>query len=801
MVAGLLHRAMSGGMLTVVQDMSSSLEKHSGDNPEAVQCLARSVVDTLAEEPALEAVTIDRAQQKISVATLGRIPQGGIARLTERITAKFQEAQAADSGHVCSLLSGRGDCFSCHRPLSEAEQNKISIQSNGPTTTIARVTCPTAPKFWRWRDIPFPKVVQRDVEFLESAEHIEEHINEWKTQLAAALLCGVFGLIARFLLTGHGSVAAYAFAYLAGGFYPAEEVWERLQKRTIDVHFLMIFVAAGAAGIGAWGEGATLLFLFSFSGALEHYALGRTQKEIRSLFRDAPKVATTLDARGNEREVKVEQLAPGMRLLIKPGAQFPVDAEIAKGSTAADESNLTGEATPVEKNVGDTTLAGTINLWGAVEVVVTRPAAESSLQKIITLIKDAQRRKAPAQQFTDQFSTVYTYAVLGLSFAMFFVWWLGCRLAPFESAIESQSAFYRTMTLLVVASPCALVLSIPSAVLAAIAWGARHGILFRGGAAVEKLAEVNVVALDKTGTLTTGELRVEKVESFPPGRENEIARLAYSLEKLSTHPLARAITRHGKQQQLEPVAFEQFESVTGEGLRARHGGSICQLGGRGWIAQGRHAGTIARVTATEAGFSEIWIEENDLLGRVILRDDIRPQSAVVVEALRSEGLRTVVLTGDRRATAEHLRARLKLDDVRAELKPEQKVEAVRALSGQGRKVAMIGDGVNDAPSLAAAHIGVAMGARGSDAALEQADVVLMHDRLENFLAAFRLSQRARRIIRQNLVVSLGTVVVLVTFALLGKIPLPVGVVGHEGSTVVVVMNSLRLLFGGQKQDA
>jgi Cd2+/Zn2+-exporting ATPase len=384
---------------------------------------------------------------------------------------------------------------------------------------------------------------------------------------------------------------------------------------------------------------------------------------------------------------------------------------------------------------------------------------------------------------------------------MFFVWWLGFRLAPFASAIESQSAFYRTMTLLVVASPCALVLSIPSAVLAAIAWGARHGILFRGGAAVEKLAGVNVVVLDKTGTLTTGELRVEKVESFPAGREADIARLAYSLEKLSTHPLARAITRHGKQQQLEPVTFEQFESVTGEGLRAKHNGNMCQLGGRGWIAQGRHADTIGRVTATEAGFSEVWIEENELLGRVILRDDIRPQAASVVEALRHEGLRTVVLTGDRQATAVHLRDKLKLDDVRAELKPEQKVEAVRALSGQGRKVAMIGDGVNDAPSLAAAHIGVAMGARGADAALEQADVVLMHDRLENFLAAFRLSQRARLIIRQNLVLSLGTVVVLVSFALLGKIPLTIGVVGHEGSTVVVVMNSLRLLFGGHKQDA
>jgi Cd2+/Zn2+-exporting ATPase len=800
--------------------MNASLEKSSGCGGETGQCLARSVVDTLAEEPALEAVTIDRAHQKISVATLGRIPQGGIGRLTERIRAEFEAAQSVSAGRHCNLLTGQDDCRSCDRPLSETERKKITIQNDDQTTTIARVTCPTAPKFWRWRDIPFPKVVQRDVEFLESAEHIDEHINEWKTQLAAAILCGVLGLTAHFLLTGYWSVAAYVFAYLAGGFYPAEDVWERLQKRTIDVHFLMIFVAAGAAGIGAWAEGATLLFLFSFSGALEHYALGRTQKEIRSLFRDAPKVATVLDARGSEREVKVDQLTRGMRLLIKPGAQFPVDAEIAKGNTAADESNLTGEATPVGKNIGDIALAGTINLWGVVEVVVARPAAESSLQKIVTLIKEAQQRKAPAQQFTDQVSTYYTYAALGLSFAMFFVWWLGFRLAPFESAIESQSAFYRTMTLLVVASPCALVLSIPSAVLAAIAWGARHGILFRGGAAVEKLAGVNVVALDKTGTLTTGELRVEKVESFPAGREAEIARLAYSLEKLSTHPLARAITRHGKQQQLEPVAFEQFESVTGQGLRAKRDGVECLLGRREWVLERRlparrdavsnpvvqyagpdqpslgSFGAAGAGAPTEAAFSEIWLALGDLLGRVILRDDIRPQAASVVEELRREGLRTVVLTGDRQATAGYLRDKLKLDDVRAELKPEQKVEVVRELSRQGRKVAMIGDGVNDAPSLAAAHIGVAMGARGSDAALEQADVVLMHDRLENFLAAFRLSQRARLIIRQNLVLSLGTVVVLVSFALLGKIPLTIGVVGHEGSTVVVVMNSLRLLFGG-----
>jgi Cd2+/Zn2+-exporting ATPase len=310
------------------------------------------------------------------------------------------------------------------------------------------------------------------------------------------------------------------------------------------------------------------------------------------------------------------------------------------------------------------------------------------------------------------------------------------------------------------------------------------------------------VALDKTGTLTTGELRVEKIESFPAGQEDEIARLAYALEKLSTHPLARAITRFGKQRGLEAYEFEQHESVTGQGLRARRNGVSCVLGRREWVAATAASPVFASIPPTEPGLSEIWLSEGALLGRVILRDDVRPQARQVVDELRREGLRSVVLTGDRQATADHLRAELNLDEVRAELKPEEKVAAIKSLSDAGARVAMVGDGVNDAPSLAVAHVGVAMGARGSDAALEQADVVLMHDRLENFLAAFRLSQRARRIIRQNLFISLGTVVVLVILATLGKgIPLPVGVIGHEGSTVVVVMNSLRLLFGSTRRGS
>ena len=774
--------------------MSATAQSESSvREPASPRCLARSVVDAFAEDPTLEAVTVDRSRQIISVATLGKT---GVPQVTERIRETIQRAQTGAANTACQLLAGEGDCAGCAQPLSEAERRRITIQHDGAATTIARVTCPTAPSFWRWRDIPWPKVVQRDVEFLEHADEI----NEWKTQLAAAILCGVFGLTAWLFRAHPLCIIGYLLAYLCGSWFTAREIWERLQKRAIDVHFLMLAVAVGSASIGAWGEGTTLLFLFSLSGALEHFALGRTQREIRSLFHDAPKVATVLDERGREREMNVEALRPGLRLLIKPGVQFPVDAEIVKGQTASDESNLTGEATPVEKAIGDTVLAGTINLWGVVEALVLRPVAESSLQRIIRLIKEAQHQKAPAQQFTDKFGTYYTYIVLSLSVVMFFVWWLGFGMPPFTSKSAGHSAFYRTMTLLVVASPCALVLSIPSAVLAAIAWSARHGILFRGGAAVEKLAAVNLVALDKTGTLTTGELRVEKVESFPPGQEDTVAQLAYSLEKLSTHPLARAITRYGKQSRLVPIDLREFESVTGQGLRARQNGHEILLGRREWLAQGEVAKVIGQVAPTSAGLSEIWLAGQGLLGRVILRDDIRPQARFVIDQLRKEGLSTIVLTGDRKATADHLRTELHLDDVRAELKPEQKLSEIRSLTGQGKLVAMVGDGVNDAPSLAAAHIGVAMGARGSDAALEQADVVLMHDRLENFLAAFRLSQRARRIIRQNLIISLGTVAVLVTFAMVGKIPLTIGVVGHEGSTVVVVMNSLRLLFGGKRSE-
>jgi Cd2+/Zn2+-exporting ATPase len=595
------------------------------------------------------------------------------------------------------------------------------------------------------------------------------------------------------------SFAAYLLSYIAGGWFASEETWEKFREGKVDIHFLMLAVALGAGAIGQWTEGVVLLFLFSFAGALEHFAMERTQREIRSLINTAPKTAALLQPDGSEHEVPVEQLRPGQRLRIRPGTLFPVDGEISMGETAADESTLTGEAVPVEKRLGDVLLAGTLNLWGVVEMRVTRAAEESALQRIIRLIQEAQRQKAPSQQFTDRFGSGYTLAVLALTTGMFFVWWLVFGRPPFESGVAGTSAFYKAMTLLVVSSPCALVLSVPSAILAAIAAGARRGILFRGGVAVEQLAEIRIVAMDKTGTLTTGELKVESVESFPPGRETEVAELAYALERLSTHPLARAVTRYGKAQKLAERFLSGFASVTGCGLGAIAGGQAVRLGKRDWVMEGLPVVEPGGAGVPGGpGFSEVWLAWNGLLGRLTLRDDFRPAARSVVEALHARGLRSVVLTGDRPEAAVHLREVLCVQEVRAGLRPEEKLAYISELSKAGTPVAMIGDGINDAPSLAAAHVGVAMGARGSDAALEQADLVLMHDRLENFLKAFDISVAARRIIRQNIAVSLGVIVVLVGFALAGQIPLTLGVMGHEGSTLLVVLNSLRLLWEGRQ---
>ena len=479
-----------------------------------------------------------------------------------------------------------------------------------------------------------------------------------------------------------------------------------------------------------------------------------------------------------------------MRVIVTSGEQIPADLEVLTGETACDESSLTGESVPIRKEPGDVVLSGTMNLWGAIEGRVLRRASESALQRIVDLIQEAQEMKAPSQRFTDKFGTGYTWAILTLCTLMFFIWWIAFDLPPFLEKDGRVSAFYRAMTLLVVASPCALVLSVPSSILSAIASGARRGILFRGGAAVETLAQVNVVALDKTGTLTTGELTLESLQCLR-GEEKRLKQITSTLARLSQHPLSRAIRKMAHQWDVETInEVTKFETIPGQGLRARIAGETYTLGSRHLLGQ-----RYLDAAQSHSASAEVWVAGPDLLGRMIFHDAVRPEAAKTLQKLESIGVRTVMLTGDRRDVAEQIARGVGIVEIRAGLLPEEKVEAIQELKEHGaRKVAMIGDGVNDAPCIAAADVGVAMGARGSDAALEQAEVVLMNDRLENFVLARTLSVRSRRIIYENIVIALSAVVFMMCAASLLPIPLALGVAVHEGSTVVVVLNSLRLLL-------
>jgi Cd2+/Zn2+-exporting ATPase len=730
----------------------------------------RELVDFLRTQPSVSAVRIDPSAQRVAVATIGNVEIEG---LEEKLAETISAIEAA----LAEKAAGRVPAG-------------FSVRHEGDAMVVGRDHCTTAETMWKWRELEWP----------EMREEEDADEDEWRTLSWLAGICGVAGIAGA--VAGHFAPgmpwlakALFLVGIGAGGWDAAVDTWANLKKREIDIHFLMLAVAVGAMFIGAWGEAVLLLFLFSASGAMEAFALDRTQRAVSALLKSSPKSATIVLANGSEQEVAVDELQIGQRVRVKPGEAFAADGVIVNGKSASDEATLTGEATPVEKAAGDQVFSGTINLWGAVDYDVARLPAESTLQKIIRLIQTAQKLKAPSERFTDRFGTGYTYAVIGGATLMFLVWWLGFKLPAFENTPETRSAFYRAMTLMVVASPCALVLSIPSAILAAIAWGARHGVLFRGGAAIEKLAEIKIVALDKTGTLTTGELAVMGCESYPPGRESEVLQLAYALEAKSHHPIARAIVRHARAARVAELTVDEFQSLTGQGLRGKIDGATLLLGRRELLENGPLAAWAKKLPPASAELSEVWVIGRDLVGRILLKDQIRAESRGVLAELKRAGLRTVMLTGDRRHAAEAVAKELGLDEVRAGLSPEDKVAAIQSLRAGGLKIAMVGDGVNDAPSLAAADVSVAMGARGSDAALEQAEVVLMHDRIENFLAAQRLSRRARAVIRQNLTISLGVVVVMVIATALGAVPLAVGVAAHEGSTLVVCLNSLRLLFG------
>ena len=626
-----------------------------------------------------------------------------------------------------------------------------------------------------WRNRPFPRPVPRD----------------HRVMLLLAVACGLSTLIG-FALERAGfspafSAVCFAVAYVAGGWFATQDLWHALEHRKIDIQFLMVAVALGALFVKAWTEGATLLFLFSLSNGLEQFANFRTRKSIDSLLKVAPKRALRRE-NGRWIEVSIEEVQIGDELLVKPGELFPVDGVVIEGATSADESALTGEAIPVVKQPGDAISGSTLNLDGQSVIRATRRLEESALNRILALIEVAQQQKAPAQRFTDSFSRYYTWVALSLSAVVFAV------LILLHHPISN--AFYRAMTVLVVASPCALVLSIPSAILVAIAAGARRGILFRGGVAIENLAAATQFAFDKTGTLTRGALMVARIDFFDSQNEDDVLQVAASVAHVSTHPLARAITAEAEKRKLPLLSATDFLNVAGLRMEASIADKRIFVGSRR-LMRGRGIALPAVESTNEA---EVWAGSDQARGVIYLRDEIRPAAKRVIDFLKRCGLSVTLLTGDRVDPAAMVAEQVGITDVRAELSPQGKLKCIHDWRASGKKVAMVGDGINDAPSLTAADVSIGMGARGSDAALEQADVVLMHDKIENVEGAFRLSRRARTIIRQNVVISLGVILLLIVSALAEKINLTAGVIGHEGSTVIVILNGLRLLRPSSKRS-
>jgi Zn2+/Cd2+-exporting ATPase len=636
-----------------------------------------------------------------------------------------------------------------------------------------------------------------DLLVMQENEMQDHDFGGWKLLFGSALFCG-FCLLLGILLQRQGGlsfscVLLYLLAYAAGGWDAFVDVIQMFRRGKVDIHFLMLFVAVGAACIGAWWEGAVLLFLFSLSQALEAFAMSRTERGIRALFHAAPKTALRVCDDGVMRDVSVVSLLRGDVLRILPGEQFPVDAVILRGQTAADEAMLTGESLPVEKTEGQEVFGGTLNTWGTVEVEVLRIAVESANAKIIRMIREAQSSKAPSQKFTDRFGTSYTVAVV-LFCTLAFAWWhWGKGLPAWGGGGENPSALYKAMTLLVVCSPCALVISIPSAILAGIAAGAKKGILFRGGIALENLAGIQRIAMDKTGTLTKGEFEMVCWQSSNPESKEKLFAAAAALSVYSTHPLARAIVAAWKKKYPDHPTAEvsDLTSVVGQGLHAMISGVAVRQGRRSFFSD--HL-WLQNLPAPEFGCTEVIVALGDDCGRVTLRDTPRSESASMIAIMKSYGMKVSMLTGDREESARILAKELGLDDVAAGMTPEDKVSAIRRWQSQGERVAMVGDGVNDAPSLVTADVAIAMGMGGSDAALEQADVVLVKDRLDNVVSAFLLSRKCHAIIRQNIAISLAVLILLACGALGLSLPLPLGVMFHEGSTLVVVLNSLRLLL-------
>lgn len=603
---------------------------------------------------------------------------------------------------------------------------------------------------------------------------------------------GLFGLGLLAQLAGGPAWlywALYLACYAAGGWEPGLAGLQALRGKTLDVDLLMVAAAVGAAAIGQVFDGALLIVIFATSGALEAVATKRTEDSVRGLLDLAPDTATRVTPAGADEVVATAILDVGDVLLIRPGERVGGDGVVIDGASEVDQATITGEPLPVDKTTGDEVFAGTLNGTGTLRVRVTRPAAETVIARIVAMVAEASASKARMQLFIEKVEQRYSVGMVCATIALFVIpLWLGADL---------QSALLRAMTFMIVASPCALVLSTMPPLLAAIANAGRHGVLVKSAVVLEKLATVTQVALDKTGTLTEGAPRLTGVHTLSQAKwtEKELLSLAAAAEHPSEHPLARAIVAAALDENLSLRSATDFTSTPGRGVRARIGADIIEVGSPTLLDRHDHP---ARATVTElehTGQTAIVVRVNGIPAGVLGLAD-RPRGEAADAAARVAtltGAEPVLLTGDNPRAAARLASELGISDVRAELLPEDKVTAVRDLEANGAKVLLVGDGVNDAPAMAVAHVGIAMGRSGSDLTLETADAVITRDDLATVPAVIALARRARRVVAANLTIAATFIAVLVAWDLLGHLPLPLGVAGHEGSTVLVGLNGLRLL--------
>ncbi|NAS24499.1 cadmium-translocating P-type ATPase [Herbidospora sp. NEAU-GS84] len=600
---------------------------------------------------------------------------------------------------------------------------------------------------------------------------------EVRWAIAATTLFAVGGLLQVAGAPSWTWWSLYLACYAAGGWEPGLAGLRALRERTLDVDLLMVAAAIGAAALGQVFDGALLIVIFATSGALEAVATKRTEDSVRSLLNLAPEQASRLDGTGQEEIVRAADLTVGDVILVRPGERIGGDGHVIAGASDVDQATITGESLPVDKQPGDEVFAGTLNGTGALHVQVTRPAEESVIARIVAMVEQAGATKAKTQLFIEKVEQRYSVAMVAATVALFAL--------PLFWGTPVQDSLIRAMTFMIVASPCAVVLATMPPLLAAIATAGRHGVLVKSAIVMEQLADVTRVAFDKTGTLTEGRPHLAEIQPLPGNtlERRDLLAMAAAVEQGSEHPLGRAIVTAAREQGLAFPPVTDFVALPGQGVRARVDGRPVELGKPGRPESGDSGHSVVVMTI-----------DGRPVARFALADRVRPAAAPTVARVRAlTGTEPVLLTGDNSQAAAHLAAQAGITDVRASLLPEDKVEAVRDLERQGDRVALVGDGVNDAPALATAHTGIAMGRTGSDLALDTADVVVTHDDLGTVPAVLALARRARRIVMANLCIAATFIVVLVAWDLFGDLPLPLGVAGHEGSTIIVGLNGLRLL--------